>query len=141
MSSFASRASRPARAIPSLAVHFNEVMERAQADFDAASLGVELAVRSDELVARSACEDRAHGAGTATTQARQGQQRRNLHLDGLLPPRTAIVGVGLGCQMDPADIGKFSSIFRTLVAGQRGNGRVSWRDVYRAVGLEREFVE
>jgi bifunctional ADP-heptose synthase (sugar kinase/adenylyltransferase) len=54
---------------------------------------------------------------------------------------TAIVGVGLGYQLEPGEIGFFSSIFRTLVAGQRGNGRVGWRDVYRAVGLEKEFVE
>jgi D-beta-D-heptose 7-phosphate kinase/D-beta-D-heptose 1-phosphate adenosyltransferase len=54
---------------------------------------------------------------------------------------TAIVGVGMGYGMDPVDIGRFSSIFRTIVAAQRGNGRVLWRDVYRFVGIEKEFVE
>jgi D-beta-D-heptose 7-phosphate kinase/D-beta-D-heptose 1-phosphate adenosyltransferase len=54
---------------------------------------------------------------------------------------TAVVGVGLGCGLDPVQIGRFSTIFRTLVAGQRGNGRVGWRDVYRAVGIEKEFVD
>jgi D-beta-D-heptose 7-phosphate kinase/D-beta-D-heptose 1-phosphate adenosyltransferase len=54
---------------------------------------------------------------------------------------TGIVGLGMAYQMDPIDIGRFSTIFRQLVAAQRGNGRVLWRDVYRAVGLEREFVE
>jgi hypothetical protein len=43
--------------------------------------------------------------------------------------------------MDPVDIGRFSTIFRNLVAAQRGNGRVLWRDVYCCVGLEKEFVE
>ncbi len=49
---------------------------------------------------------------------------------------TAIVGVGLVLGIDPVEIGRLSSVFRHLVAEQRGNGRVLWRDVYRFVGLE-----
>jgi D-beta-D-heptose 7-phosphate kinase/D-beta-D-heptose 1-phosphate adenosyltransferase len=54
---------------------------------------------------------------------------------------TAVVAVGMAYNMDPVDIGRFSTIFRNLVAAQRGNGRVLWRDVYCCVGLEKEFVE
>lgn len=50
---------------------------------------------------------------------------------------TAIVAVGLALGMDIVDIGRLSNVFRHLVACQRGNGRVLWRDVNRFVGLER----
>lgn len=51
---------------------------------------------------------------------------------------TGIVAVGLALDMDPLDIGKVCSVFRHLIACQRGNGRVLWRDVFQFVGLEAE---
>ena len=51
---------------------------------------------------------------------------------------TGLVAVGLALGMDPMDIGKFSNVFRHLVACQRGNGRVLWRDVFQFVGLAME---
>jgi bifunctional ADP-heptose synthase (sugar kinase/adenylyltransferase) len=49
---------------------------------------------------------------------------------------TGIVALGLAQGMELESIGRLSTVFRHLVASQRGNGRVLWRDVYRFVGLE-----
>jgi len=49
---------------------------------------------------------------------------------------TGIVALGLARGMDLEEIGKLSTVFRHLVASQRGNGRVHWHDVYRFLGLE-----
>jgi D-beta-D-heptose 7-phosphate kinase/D-beta-D-heptose 1-phosphate adenosyltransferase len=49
---------------------------------------------------------------------------------------TVLVAVGLALDLDPADTGRLANVCRHLVACQRGNGRVLWRDVYRFVGLE-----
>jgi D-beta-D-heptose 7-phosphate kinase/D-beta-D-heptose 1-phosphate adenosyltransferase len=48
----------------------------------------------------------------------------------------AIVALGLGLGMDLFDLGRLASGFRHLIASQRGNGRVVWRDLYRFAGLE-----
>ena len=49
---------------------------------------------------------------------------------------TGIVALGLALGLEPVALGRLANVFRYLVAGQRGNGRVLWRDVYRFVGLE-----
>jgi hypothetical protein len=48
---------------------------------------------------------------------------------------TAIVAVGLVLGLDPIDNGRLANAFRSLIAGQRGNGRVQWRDIFQFVGL------
>jgi hypothetical protein len=48
---------------------------------------------------------------------------------------TAIVAVGLGLGLDPIDNCRLANAFRHLIACQRGNGRVLWRDIFQFVGL------
>jgi D-beta-D-heptose 7-phosphate kinase/D-beta-D-heptose 1-phosphate adenosyltransferase len=49
---------------------------------------------------------------------------------------TALVAAGLALGLEPLDGARLANVFRHLVASQRGNGRVLWRDVFRFVGLE-----
>jgi hypothetical protein len=51
---------------------------------------------------------------------------------------TALVAVGLALDLEPLETARLANVFRHLVAGQRGNGRVLWRDVFRFVGLSSE---
>ena len=46
---------------------------------------------------------------------------------------TAIVALGLALDWDIFDIARVSLPFRQVIAGQRGNGQVRWRDVYQFV--------
>ncbi len=48
---------------------------------------------------------------------------------------TAIVAVGLALGLDPVDNCRLANAFRHLIACQRGNGRVLWRDIFQFVGL------
>jgi D-beta-D-heptose 7-phosphate kinase/D-beta-D-heptose 1-phosphate adenosyltransferase len=48
---------------------------------------------------------------------------------------TALIAVGLVLDLDPIDNAKVANAFRSLVANQRGSGRVLWRDVFQLVGL------
>jgi bifunctional ADP-heptose synthase (sugar kinase/adenylyltransferase) len=48
----------------------------------------------------------------------------------------SLVAVSLALGLDPVTSAKAAMPFRHLVAAQRGNGRVMWRDVFRLVGLE-----
>jgi bifunctional ADP-heptose synthase (sugar kinase/adenylyltransferase) len=47
---------------------------------------------------------------------------------------TVCVAMGLALGLEPLEVGRFSVVFRHLVASQRGNGRVVWQDVFRLVG-------
>lgn len=76
------------------------------------------------------------GMKTPTGTMCEGYAIENADWMGARDITTGIVALGLGCGIDLLDIGKLSIPFRHLVAGQRGNGRVLWRDVYRFVGLE-----
>ncbi|HKI31867.1 MAG TPA: PfkB family carbohydrate kinase [Gemmataceae bacterium] len=49
---------------------------------------------------------------------------------------TAILSLGAALGLDPLENARLATPFRHLVAAQRGNGRVVWRDVFRLVGLE-----
>jgi len=49
---------------------------------------------------------------------------------------TALVAVRPGPGAGAAGQRRLANAFRHLVAGQRGNGRVQWRDVFQFVGLE-----
>jgi bifunctional ADP-heptose synthase (sugar kinase/adenylyltransferase) len=71
----------------------------------------------------------------------EGYPIENPQWMGVRDINTAIVGVGLALGMEPMAIGQLSKVFRHLVAGQRGNGRVLWRDVFRFVGLETAAAE
>jgi D-beta-D-heptose 7-phosphate kinase/D-beta-D-heptose 1-phosphate adenosyltransferase len=51
---------------------------------------------------------------------------------------TAILSLGLALGLEPVENARLATPFRHLVAAQRGNGRVMWRDVFRLVGLETE---
>ena len=52
----------------------------------------------------------------------------------------AILALGLALGLDPVANARLATPFRHLVASQRGNGRVLWRDVFRFVGLEANAV-
>ncbi len=71
----------------------------------------------------------------------EGYPIENPQWMGVRDISTAIVGVGLALGMEPLAIGQISTVFRHLIAGQRGNGRVLWRDVFRFVGLEQPAAE
>jgi D-beta-D-heptose 7-phosphate kinase/D-beta-D-heptose 1-phosphate adenosyltransferase len=76
------------------------------------------------------------GMKTPTGTLCEGIPVENADWMGARDITTGIVALGLARGMDLLDIGKLSNVFRHLVASQRGNGRVLWRDVYRFVGLE-----
>jgi D-beta-D-heptose 7-phosphate kinase/D-beta-D-heptose 1-phosphate adenosyltransferase len=48
----------------------------------------------------------------------------------------AILSLGAALGLEPVESARLATPFRHLVAAQRGNGRVMWRDVFRLVGLE-----
>jgi D-beta-D-heptose 7-phosphate kinase/D-beta-D-heptose 1-phosphate adenosyltransferase len=47
----------------------------------------------------------------------------------------AMLSLGAALGLDPLASARLAAPFRHLVAAQRGNGRVMWRDVFRFVGL------
>jgi len=57
------------------------------------------------------------------------------HWMGARDMATAMVAVGLALGLEPIETCRLANALRHLVAGQRGNGRVVWRDVFRFVGL------
>jgi bifunctional ADP-heptose synthase (sugar kinase/adenylyltransferase) len=59
----------------------------------------------------------------------------NPHWMGARDMATAMVAMALVLDLDPIDIGHVANAFRSLVASQRGNGRVLWGDIFRYVGL------
>ncbi len=75
------------------------------------------------------------GSRTPGTQV-AGYEVENFQWMGARDMATSLVAVGLALGLDPLDIGRLANVFRHLVACQRGNGRVVWRDVFRFVGLE-----
>jgi D-beta-D-heptose 7-phosphate kinase/D-beta-D-heptose 1-phosphate adenosyltransferase len=58
------------------------------------------------------------------------------HWMGARDMATTIVAMGLALGFDVLPIGQLANAFRHLVATQRGNGRVMWRDIYNFVGLQ-----
>jgi D-beta-D-heptose 7-phosphate kinase/D-beta-D-heptose 1-phosphate adenosyltransferase len=53
---------------------------------------------------------------------------------------TAMVAVGTALGLEPVQICRLANAFRHLIACQRGNGRVLWRDIYQFVGLPEEVL-
>lgn len=66
----------------------------------------------------------------------QGYPLENADWTGARDMATSIVATGLALGLSPLDTGRLATAFRHLVAQQRGNGRVMWRDVFQFVGLE-----
>jgi bifunctional ADP-heptose synthase (sugar kinase/adenylyltransferase) len=52
----------------------------------------------------------------------------------------AILALATALGLEPVESARLATPFRHLVASQRGNGRVVWRDVFRLVGLEANNV-
>jgi sugar/nucleoside kinase (ribokinase family) len=78
-----------------------------------------------------ACPAGTRSAGTLI----DGYPIDNPHWMGVRDMTAAIVAVGLVLELDPVENARLANPFRSLVAGQRGNGRVFWRDIFRYVGL------
>jgi len=68
----------------------------------------------------------------------KGYPLENPHWMGARDMATGIVALGLAVGLDPVEIGRLANAFRHLVAAQRGNGRVLWRDLFQFVGLPEE---
>jgi D-beta-D-heptose 7-phosphate kinase/D-beta-D-heptose 1-phosphate adenosyltransferase len=66
----------------------------------------------------------------------EGYRPDNFQWMGARDMAMVVVAVGMALDLDPVDTGRLANAFRHLVACQRGNGRVLWRDVFRFVGLE-----
>ena len=58
------------------------------------------------------------------------------HWMGARDIAAAIVALGMAVGMDVVDTGRLANAFRHLIASQRGDGRVTWRDIFEFVGLE-----
>jgi bifunctional ADP-heptose synthase (sugar kinase/adenylyltransferase) len=57
------------------------------------------------------------------------------HWMGARDMAAAIVATGFAIGLDVVDTGRLANAFRHLIASQRGNGRVNWRDIFDLVGL------
>src|SRR5262249_20742671 len=79
-----------------------------------------------------------HPAGGQEGTLIQGYPLQSAHWMGARDMATVIVALGLALGMDPVDNARLATAFRHLVASQRGNGRILWRDVFQFVGLEDE---
>jgi D-beta-D-heptose 7-phosphate kinase/D-beta-D-heptose 1-phosphate adenosyltransferase len=77
------------------------------------------------------CPAGTRSAGTLV----EGYRTENFQWMGARDMATVVVAVGLALDLDPVDTGRLANAFRHLVACQRGNGRVLWRDVFHFVGL------
>jgi bifunctional ADP-heptose synthase (sugar kinase/adenylyltransferase) len=78
------------------------------------------------------CPAGGRSAGTLV----EGYRTESFQWMGARDMATVLIAVGLALNLDPVDTGRLANAFRHLVACQRGNGRVLWRDVFRFVGLE-----
>lgn len=64
-----------------------------------------------------------------------GYPLENAHWMGARDMAASIAAVGLALGLDTLDNARLANAFRYLIACQRGNGRVLWRDMFRFVGL------
>jgi D-beta-D-heptose 7-phosphate kinase/D-beta-D-heptose 1-phosphate adenosyltransferase len=78
------------------------------------------------------CPAGTRSAGTLV----EGYRPENFQWMGARDMATVLIAVGLALGLDPVDTGRLANACRHLVACQRGNGRVLWRDVFHFVGLE-----
>jgi bifunctional ADP-heptose synthase (sugar kinase/adenylyltransferase) len=70
-----------------------------------------------------------------------GYPLENAHWMGVRDMATAVLAVGLALGLDPVTNARLANAFRSLVAGQRGNGRVFWRDIFQFVGCPCDEVD
>jgi D-beta-D-heptose 7-phosphate kinase/D-beta-D-heptose 1-phosphate adenosyltransferase len=70
----------------------------------------------------------------------EGYPLENADWMGARDMGAAMLSVGAALGLDPLASARLAAPFRHLVAAQRGNGRVMWRDVFRFVGLEANNV-
>jgi len=75
-------------------------------------------------------------SGRASGTLVEGYPTESFQWMGARDMATVSIAVGLALDLDPVDTGRLANACRHLVACQRGNGRVLWRDVFRFVGLE-----
>jgi bifunctional ADP-heptose synthase (sugar kinase/adenylyltransferase) len=80
------------------------------------------------------CPAGCRSAGTLV----EGYPLENADWMGARDMGTAILAVGAALGLDPVESTRLATPFRHLLASQRGNGRVMWRDVFRLVGLASE---
>ena len=66
----------------------------------------------------------------------EGYPLENADWMGARDMGTAILSLGTALGLEPVENARLAMPFRHLVAAQRGNGRVMWRDVFRFVGLD-----
>jgi bifunctional ADP-heptose synthase (sugar kinase/adenylyltransferase) len=66
----------------------------------------------------------------------EGYPLENADWMGVRDMGASMLALGAALGLDPVERARLASPFRHLVAAQRGNGRVMWRDVFRFVGLE-----
>jgi D-beta-D-heptose 7-phosphate kinase/D-beta-D-heptose 1-phosphate adenosyltransferase len=78
-----------------------------------------------------ACQAGGHKPGTLIP----GYNPENPQWMGARDMATAIVAVGLALGLETLDNARLANAFRHLIACQRGNGRVLWRDIFHFVGL------
>jgi D-beta-D-heptose 7-phosphate kinase/D-beta-D-heptose 1-phosphate adenosyltransferase len=78
------------------------------------------------------CPAGSRSAGTLV----EGFPLENADWMGARDMGTAILALGTALGLDPVESARLATPFRHLVAAQRGNGRVMWRDVFRFVGVE-----
>jgi D-beta-D-heptose 7-phosphate kinase/D-beta-D-heptose 1-phosphate adenosyltransferase len=78
------------------------------------------------------CPGRGSSAGTLI----EGYPLDSADWMGARDMGTAILSLGAALGLDPVASARLAMPFRHLVASQRGNGRVVWRDVFQFVGLE-----
>jgi len=78
------------------------------------------------------CPAGGRGSGTQV----EGYPTESFQWMGARDMATVLVAIGMALDLDPADTGRLANVCRHLVACQRGNGRVLWRDVFHFVGLE-----
>jgi D-beta-D-heptose 7-phosphate kinase/D-beta-D-heptose 1-phosphate adenosyltransferase len=113
-------------------------MQNAAADADPEPLAAIHARKYDQHVFLSlldkgirVCPAGSNGAGTLCS----GYKLDSPKWMGARDITTALVAVGLALGLDPIETGLLATVFRHLVAMQRGNGRVLWHDVFQFVGL------
>ena len=73
--------------------------------------------------------------GRAAGMHMPGYKPENPQWMGARDMATAIVAVGSALGLETYDNGRLANAFRHLIACQRGNGRVLWRDILHFVGL------
>ena len=98
-----------------------------------AALGVvpqEIALYED----LSAHENLAYWGGAQGMQM-PGYKLESAQWMGARDMTTAMVAVGSALGLETFEIGRLANAFRHLIACQRGNGRVLWRDIFHFVGL------